>query len=204
MVINKTPNVIEIYNEYLFEDCLFGKKHFWFVPGDYMVKMSILDKCIRNREIYTEKNAGQNWQLMLPLLYQYRCITIGDYLYNVVIREESHSRGQYKTFEGVCDKLQSYENTLICTLNNMLFLSLDEREKYIYDIRKKYLLERLNVCLKYHRKEDARIIRKRLEKDYQVTLSLTRKLDYLCCLIPGYFLVKQFLSSLKYKYLCCK
>ena len=49
-----------------------------------------------------------------------------------------------------------------------------------------------------------RIIRKRLEKDYQVTLSLTRKLDYLCCLIPGYFLVKQFLSSLKYKYLCCK
>ena len=86
----------------------------------------------------------------------------------------------------------------------MLFLSLDEREKYIYDIRKKYLLERLNVCLKYHRKEDARIIRKRLEKDYQVTLSLTRKLDYLCCLIPGYFLVKQFLSSLKYKYLCCK
>lgn len=25
---HKTPNVIEIYNEYLFEDCLFGKNIF--------------------------------------------------------------------------------------------------------------------------------------------------------------------------------
>ena len=29
---HKTPNVVEIYNEYLFEDCLFGK-NILVVPG---------------------------------------------------------------------------------------------------------------------------------------------------------------------------
>lgn len=81
------------YKTDLFEDYLFNATNsIWVVPGGYMVKMSVLDECIPGREIYTEKGAGQNFQIMLPILFGYKCITIEEYLYNVVDHPDSHSR----------------------------------------------------------------------------------------------------------------
>lgn len=195
---HKTANKAEIYNEDLFEDCLFAKKRYWFVPGDYMAKMAVLDKCIKDRDIYTEKDAGQNWQLMLPLLYSYRCITIGEYLYNVVIRKTSHSRGQYKTFEEECYKLQTYKNTLICSLEKIEHLPLSKRINYINELHEKYLIDHFDICLAFHRKKEARVIREKLKGNYHVDLSLRRKVKYACCMLPGYDFIKEILSRLKY------
>ncbi|PID99170.1 glycosyl transferase family 2 [Candidatus Saccharibacteria bacterium] len=80
------------YKVDLFEDAIFGTNGFWYPPGGYMAKMSALDKHIPNREIYTEKTAGQNFQLYLPLLYKQKCLTIEQYLYSIVAHDDSHSR----------------------------------------------------------------------------------------------------------------
>jgi glycosyltransferase involved in cell wall biosynthesis len=80
------------YKKDLFEDAVFGTNGFWYPPGGYMAKIDKIDELVPNREIYTEKNAGQNFQLYLPLLYKQKCLTIEKYLYNIVGHGDSHSR----------------------------------------------------------------------------------------------------------------
>ncbi len=80
------------YKTDLFEDCLLGTNDYWYPSGGKMAKMSKVDECIPSREIYTRKDAGQNFQLQLPLLYGHECLTIEEYLYTLVSHEDSMSR----------------------------------------------------------------------------------------------------------------
>lgn len=192
----KTIREFEImshYNEDLFEDCLYVRNGYFFLAGGYMVKTVVLDKCIINREIYTEKDAGQNWQLMLPLLYHYRCLTIKEKLHNVLCRKESHSRNQYKSYEDVCRKFLSYENTLVQTLKSMTFLCEEKQEAYIKNIHLKYLLIQFDTCLKYKKNEEANILKRRLKNDFHYSFSFSQVVDYTCYRIPGYSLLKKYI-----------
>ena len=57
---------------------------------------------------------GQNFQMLLPYLYRYRCPTIAEQLYGVYLRPDGHSRRartpeeeriRYKNFERLVDEL---------------------------------------------------------------------------------------------------
>lgn len=113
----------------LFEDCLFTKNGFYFCAGAYMLKTQYFSKVNNGLQIFTEKDAGQNWQLMLPMLYYYKCYTIREPLYHVRVRLSSHSRGQYDTYEKKIKKFTSYYKTLISTLNQFN-LAAEERDRY--------------------------------------------------------------------------
>lgn len=141
----------------LFEDCLFAKNGFWFVPGNYMAKVAYLRKVLPNLTIYTEKNAGQNWQLMLPLLYNRKCITIKRNLYSVLVRANSHSRGQYSTYEQVVEKYQAYERTILNVLDGMK-LTQAERQSYIDKIKQKYNVVRLQVMIDFEKLKEAKLL----------------------------------------------
>lgn len=119
-----------------FEACVFD--NFNFCPGGYFVKTIYIDRFIKNREIYTEKNAGQNWQMLLPILYNKKIMFIDDILYTVVVRKSSHSRGQYKTCEQVIAKYESYENTLLETLKKIEQMPETEKDFYSKKIKQKY------------------------------------------------------------------
>jgi len=138
----------------LFEDCLFAQNGFWFVPGNYMAKVAQLRDVLPSLTIYTEKNAGQNWQLMLPLLYNRKCITIKRNLYSVLVRANSHSRGQYSTYEQVIQKYQAYERTILNVLDGMK-LTLAERQPYIDKIKQKYKVIRLQVMIDFVKSKEA-------------------------------------------------
>jgi len=170
----------------LFEDCLYAQNGYWFAAGCYMAKMSVLDECIPNRDIYTSKNAGQNWQLMLPLLYGRTCITIREHLYYILVRAASHSRGQYKSFEQIRDKFSAYENTIIATLSRMSNLPEAEKQSYITSIRKKYLIEQLHNCFDFGRRKEAADIIQRLKREHRYD-PFSMKVDYWCCPVPGYY-----------------
>lgn len=136
----------------LFYDCLFHENGFYFCPGGYMID---LDKFffINGKDIYTEKDAGQNWQIYLPMLYSYECITIPEVLYTVLERRDSHSRGQYKTLEEQIRKLTSYENTITQTLDRIKTLSEFESSELKLKIWHKYLWEKFRLA------EDAKSLR---------------------------------------------
>ena len=159
-----------------FEDCLFVRPGSWYCPGGYMTKVQLLDNRIKDREIYTEKNAGQNWQLLLPLLHQGKCITINEYHYKILVRGSSHSRGQYKSFEEQLIKIQSYENTLVATLNKMCTLSKEQQIQYIRDINIKYLVERYHLSWIFQKRSAALNYQKELKDRFGEHIPLKTRL----------------------------
>lgn len=115
------------YKTDLFEDAVFASNGIWYPPGGYMAKVSKIDELIPGREIYTEKDAGQNFQLYLPLLYDHQCVTIEEYLYTIVAHDDSHSRNM----EANNIRQQIYYRTIKNTLDRMPIPS--DYKKYLVD-----------------------------------------------------------------------
>ena len=137
----------------LFEDCLFVKNGYYFPPGAYMVNFEKLLKCT-DLPIFTSKNAGQNWQLMLPVLWNYRCVSIPEILYSVLIRSSSHSRGQYKGYDATVAKKEAYMQTILGTLERIKGMDQNIRENYKAEINNKYYKELMWLAIQYNQKND--------------------------------------------------
>lgn len=165
--------------EDLFEDCLFCQNGFWYQPGDYMIRVSDLDKCIPNRNIYVEKRAGQNWQLMLPLLYKRDCYTISDKLYNVVSRNSSHSHSAFSSYQKGIEMINVYERTIVSTLQSMLNMAEHDKKKYMRKVQLKYLRQRYDFSIDNLRKDAAKHYFKELKNYNMVSAS-----DYFKVLSP--------------------
>lgn len=60
-------------------------------PGVFMIRTELLFEKITNREIYFNREVGQNYQLLLPVAYENKCGFIDDVLYLYYVREDSHS-----------------------------------------------------------------------------------------------------------------
>ena len=147
----------------LFEDCLFCKNGFYFCPGAYLVDLKkLIEAC--NWPMFTEKNAGQNWQLLLPLLWKYRCISIPEVFYSVLIRKESHSRGQYCGYEKTALKYSVYRNTILGTLDRIKDMPEDTRSFYKNAIERKYSKILENLAFRYNRIEDFLFYAEKSEK----------------------------------------
>ena len=56
--------------DFIFADYIY-EKNVIFAPVSYMVRMSCLDEVISDRTIY-EGRQGQNWQMVLPLVYKFK------------------------------------------------------------------------------------------------------------------------------------
>lgn len=145
-----------------FENCLYSKKFFWGA-GDYLIRTSALDHVNPSRKIYIEKNAGQNWQLLLPVLYSYKCHTLEESVYCVLVRSNSHCRGQFKTYEEQVKKIESYKNTIIQTLNSMVSMPQEEKEYYKRSITNKYKLEQYKLAIKVGTETDKLVVAKELK-----------------------------------------
>lgn len=140
--------------EYFFEDCLFLRNDYWLLPGGYMAKVNKIDELIPNREIYTERFAGQNFQLHLPLLYKHKLLTVENYSFNYLRRQNSFTRGMYKQM----DMYSAFKNTVLNTIKNINFDSIDEKKKYILKTNLKYDIIFFSVYLDAERYSDAKKI----------------------------------------------
>jgi glycosyltransferase involved in cell wall biosynthesis len=114
----------------LFEDCLFALGGFYYCAGSYLVRTAVL-KDLTGFDIYSEKNAGQNWQLLVPILYRYRCKTILEPLFTVVERSASHSRGQYSGYARDVVKKEAYLRTQRATLERIEGIPEEKRARYL-------------------------------------------------------------------------
>ena len=131
---------------YLFYNCLYCDRFVWGA-GNYMVRMQAFDKVNKDRSIYVEKNAGQNWQMLLPLLYSYQCDTIEEECLCVLERKNSHSRGQYQGYEQLALRVDSYCNTIVHTLESMNMMSEEEKKTLYESITEKYHYEKFRLAI---------------------------------------------------------
>jgi len=188
-------NVKHFEDKTLFEDCLFAKNGYFFVPGSYMADVQAL-KSSFVWPIYAEKNAGQNWQLMLPILWNYKCISINEVLYSVLCRKSSHSRGQYKGYEQTVVKITTYRNTIIETLNKINNMNADLLENYKAAIYKKYDGEFRNLAFQYGKRKDFYTLYEKQDqktkKDKFMFILVKFRLSILYCQIDRlYFAIKR-------------
>lgn len=114
----------------LFEDCLFSINGFYYTSGAFLVRTAVL-KALTGFDIYTEKDAGQNWQLLVPVLYRYRCKTILEPLFTAVERATSHSRGQYSGYEREVIKKSTYLRTQMANLERIEDIPEEELAHYL-------------------------------------------------------------------------
>ena len=115
----------------LFEDCLFSLNGFYYTSGAFLVRTAVLKELTNNFDIYTEKNAGQNWQLLVPVLYRYRCKTILEPLFIGVERASSHSRGQYSGYEREVVRKKTYLRTQVATLERIEDIPEEKLARYL-------------------------------------------------------------------------
>lgn len=138
----------------LFEDCLFGKNGFFYCPGAYMVRTKTLYE-LTKFDIFTTKDAGQNWQMELPFLYHYRCRTILQPLYHVVKRSHSHTRGQYIGYEALSKKTDAFLATAVETVKRIEGLPSSVLIQYEHRLTVKYYRKALNFAILFHRRKAA-------------------------------------------------
>ena len=132
------------FNENIFED-LFNENTF-VCPGCYMIRTSKFLDINPKREIYVYPGAGQNWQMLMPMTYKYKCGYIDEPLYNYVVRKDSHCH---------CDEnvdLQTYINKFKmheAVLRNIIDGMPVNKALYNNLITEKYIRRRLELALRY-------------------------------------------------------
>lgn len=128
--------------EELFLDFIIENK-VWFAPGCYMVRTKFFLDVNPNKKIYQGKG-GQNWQMLLPIMYKYKCGFIDEALYTYIIRKNSHSHSiiNYKKIMSSCDE---HENILVNTVES-IDMPEEEKKKYLSIIKEKYIRKRLYIA----------------------------------------------------------
>lgn len=131
----------DLSKEDLFWDILESKT--FVCCGCYMLKAKSFFEIYPARHI-PEYNVGQNFQMLLPFMYRYKCPTIQEKLYGVFVRKGSHSRRilskqeelkKYHDYEELVDEIAS-----ICNIkdkvskNHLTFWKANRRRQ----IAKKY------------------------------------------------------------------
>lgn len=168
---------IDPSKEYLFEDYLLSRGA-WLQPGCFMVRMSAFDDSNPNRYIFPTRR-GQNWQMLLPIMYKYKCGFIDEPLYEYYIHEGSLSNQAKDVLETVLYRYDMYEELIIETVKHM---NIPDCTKYIQMVHNHYIQEKLGRSFDYCDKKSAKKFFNELRKNNAVTKKSLIK--YLLLQIP--------------------
>lgn len=140
-----------INSEFLFDSFIDGSESH-AGAGLYMVKTKALDTVNPKREIFT-RYRPQNLQLLLPVIFSFKCHTITEPLHTILIRRNSHSRRD-KSYEQMIDTYDSYLKIHHETLDRML-IPEEIREVNKKKCTIKILNEKLYLAIISYKKGDA-------------------------------------------------
>lgn len=103
--------------------------------GVIMIRTENFFEKNKGRNIYTNK-AGQNWQLILPAVYNSKTGYIDKIVYNVSVREGSHSRKKESRLD-VLKRMQNHRKILNKTVSKIVD-NKEEKKQYLKIIKDKY------------------------------------------------------------------
>ena len=157
------------FSEDIFEDYLFGNCA-WLQPGSFMVRTSALDKANPGRYIYPIRY-GQNWQMLLPILYKFKCGYIDEPLFTYVLHKGSASDNKGKGYSYLISREKMYYEIIVNTLKHM---SIPNRDEYINRLNIYYNRRYLTVAYKNQEKNEAKKFYLKLK-----SLNAARIIDFL-------------------------
>lgn len=171
-VIQKKEKILYNDRKKNFEDILLNG---WSFSGAWMIRTKDFLKINPDRNIIIITGEGQNWQLLLPMAWNYDMGKINHYLYTCVIYKDSHSHKK-ETYEKFLYRI----NNIINGINEIL--KDINMEKSIYEYYKsciadRFSLMKLNMAIDYLNKEDSKKIYDELSMN-NVEISLKIKIKY--------------------------
>lgn len=137
--------------ENLYHNCL-TMTAFYFQPGCYMVRTEALLKINPNRYIYKSR-AGQNIQMLLPILYYSKCGYIDEPLYVYVRSKSSHSNSLGCDFESKIKRLDSFIDVYEMTIKNTL---IGEKKESIKENKSAILKRKIDLSFQAKKKSEAK------------------------------------------------
>ena len=180
----------------LFEDCLYAKNGFYMPPIGYMVDTKTLIE-ETGLDYYTERLAGQDWQLYLPVLYKYRCVTVPEPLCTYLVRGNSHSRGLFKGYDLTLERYKAYCNTLVETVKRLKDMPQQEKQKHIERISYMYYRWYYNIAITAKNKKGLSDIYHGFSDVIQNKPEF--RLPYIVSKVPGGMILLHILLSLRHK-----
>ena len=138
-------------NGWMFDDLILEKDAL-FACGTYLVRSDCFAETHPTNKIYDENRAGQNYQMLLPLLYKYECGFIDDVLYYYRVSDNSHSHKEKDYYSNV-EKTKKHQEILEHVLDE-INMPENERQKYQRIIEKKYIRKRMRLAVKYKEKRE--------------------------------------------------
>lgn len=137
--------------EGLFEDYIL-EKDVIFCPGCHMVRTSAFLQVNPERTIF-EAREGQNYQLLLPLLYQYKFAYLDEPLYNYILTSNSITRRENNSYEK-CIKVQNGLKKAVVETLKTIPLTDEEKVYYAHLLELKEAHLRCYVALYFCRKAE--------------------------------------------------
>lgn len=170
--INKIAGVLKrekpTGDDNLFEDLIY-ERNVVFAPGTICVRSKILKGAIPSLHIY-ESREGQNWQLMLPLAYEYKYGYIEEPLFKYVIHGDSHSHTKM-SYERAIQRLDNFDVLLKETINGISSMPIVEKNEWNDRITIKTLKNMFYTSCSYRQYDDYKKYKELLEKhDIRVTI----------------------------------
>ncbi len=148
------------FNEDIFLDLILETSYCYC--GCYMIRKETFLEMYPERQIL-ESNAGQNWQLLIPISGNYKCGYIDEDLYHIAVRQDSHSR-KNRTLDEALKRQNDLKEILISSVE----LSNRNDNNYAEIIDKKYLRIFYRLCFSYDDLERGKVYYKELKKKYGI------------------------------------
>ena len=141
MIDYETKKIIRIdgpkykYERNVFENYMFEQDSYC-LPGVNITYTNFFDKCVKNRNIY-EAEGGQNWQLLLPLMYYGETGFLDKvvYNYNIISKSHSHSINGLRNNFKRCNILK---DILYHVLDEIEIMQEYDRIEYKKQVNSKY------------------------------------------------------------------
>lgn len=144
-----------LFDDYILErDVIFCPCH--------MVRTSAFLLVNPERTIF-EARGGQNYQLLLPLLYKYKFAYMDEPLYNYILASNSITRRKNNSYEK-CVRIQNDLKTAIIETLKRIPLTREEEVYYAHLLELKECRQRCYVALYFCRKEEFLTYFRKLKK----------------------------------------
>ncbi|WP_010254884.1 glycosyltransferase family A protein [Treponema primitia] len=138
-----------IWNDTLFED-LIQDKNVYYTPGGYMVRSSCFLDVNPLRSILPLREIGQNYHMLLPITYKYKCGYLNECIYLYVKRKNSHSHAK-RTYEESINVISFEKYALEKIIES---LNIQNEKYYLKIIIKKYHHRLLKLAFKNNKQDE--------------------------------------------------
>ncbi len=127
---SSNPDNTDLFLNYILEE-----DTYCFAGGTMLIRTENFLNKNKGRDIYLNK-AGQNWQIILPSVYQSKTGYLDKVVYNYIVRENSHSRTKQSKLD-VLKRMQNHKKILSKTVAKIVD-DREEKKKYLKIIKDKY------------------------------------------------------------------